>query len=176
MNIPGLGEVEKDERFGWYYSHPLPLKMFMGQECGIIIEGYDEDANKEDYHSTIATFLTAGPAVLSAAEEFIFQYYKDMNKFWSSSDSEFLSIESSNDVWKHIQLGDQPIISRRGYGDMGMYVSIECNCDWEPEHGLQLVFKDGVNVCKVGPYDGHVKNSDAYADAGLENVIYRAIG
>lgn len=35
-----------------------------------------------------------------------------------------------------------------------------------------IVFKDSCQVCKVGPYDGHVTNSDAYADDALEDVIY----
>lgn len=176
MNIPGLGEVIKDERFGWYDSSPIPLEVFMGKECRFIIEGYDDDVAKEDYHSTIAAFKTAPPHVLQNAEEFVFQYYQDINKFWKSSDPEFLFIDSPKDVWKHIQLGHDVVISRRGYGNNEIYVSIECECDWEPEHGLQLVFKGGVNICKVGPYDGHVTNSDAYGDPTLENVIYRPIG
>jgi hypothetical protein len=175
MNIPGLNEVKKDERFGWYSSKPLSLKLLKGKECCIVIEGYDEDDRKEDFHSTIASLLAADPSELTAAEEFIFHYYEDMNRFWSPSDPEFLAIKSPKDVWNHIQLGDQPIISRRGYGDKEIYISIEGNCDWEVEHGLQIVFKAGVKVCKVGPYDGHLTNSDAYADPSLENVIYRAI-
>jgi len=66
------------------------------------------------------------------------------------------------------------MVSRRAYGDKGIYVSLECNCNWEPEHGLQLVFKNGSTIKKVGPYDGHLANSDAYADDRLENVVYHS--
>lgn len=62
--------------------------------------------------------------------------------------------------------------SRRAYGDKGIYVSLECSCDWEPEHGLQIVFKDGKRVNKISSYDGHLTNSDAYADDDLEDVIF----
>ena len=41
------------------------------------------------------------------------------------------------------------------------------------QHGLQIVFKDGRSVTKVGPYDGHLTNSNAYADASLDGVVYR---
>jgi len=36
------------------------------------------------------------------------------------------------------------LITRRAYGDKGIYVSLECGCDWEHEHGLQIVFKNGL--------------------------------
>ena len=49
---------------------------------------------------------------------------------------------------------------------------IECGCDWEPEHGLELVLEDGARVTKVGPYDGHLTNAAAYADPTLESVVY----
>ncbi len=50
MEVPGLGEVTKDERFGWYYSKPMPIPMFGGKECRIVLEGFDEDEHKEDFH------------------------------------------------------------------------------------------------------------------------------
>lgn len=173
MNIPGLGEVSKDDRFGWYYSHPINLQILGGKECRMVLEGYDEEPNKADYHAAVANFLAAQNSVLKDAEGHIFQYYQDMNSHWLPSDEEFVAIATPSEIWDHIQLGDEPIVCRRGYGDKGIYISLECNCDWEPEHGLQIVFKDGTRVCKIGPYDGHLTNSDAFADAGLENVIYR---
>jgi len=50
-----------------------------------------------------------------------------------------------------------------------VYFSIEGNCDWEEEHGLQLVFRDGTEVTKVGQYDGHLKTEtgDVY-DNGVD--------
>jgi Domain of unknown function (DUF6985) len=97
----------------------------------------------------------------------------DVNSNWDPEDDEYISIASPSDVWTHVQLGKEPIVSRRASGDKAIYVSIECNCEWEPEHGLQLVFRNGNQLVKVGPYDGHLTHADAYADPSLENVIYR---
>lgn len=175
MQVPGLGEVTKDERSGWFYSQPLKLQIFNDKVCQIVLEGYEEELNREDFHVAIKNFLACAPAVLKEAEACIFEYYTDMNSYWAPSDEQFVSIKSPSDIWAHIQLGIELIVSRRGYGDKGIYISVECNCDWEPEHGLQIVFKDGAAVCKVGPYDGHLTNSDAYADESLEHVIYRGM-
>ena len=43
-----------------------------------------------------------------------------------------------------------------------------------PEYDLQIVFKNGLRVNKVGPYDGHVTNADAYADDSLEDVVFKS--
>jgi hypothetical protein len=40
MQVPGLGEVTADERFGWYYSEPLSIPMFGGRRCRIVLDGY----------------------------------------------------------------------------------------------------------------------------------------
>jgi hypothetical protein len=106
-------------------------------------------------------------------EPYDFRYYQNCNSNWDPDDDEFVKIESPGDVWSHVRLGSEPMIGRRAYGDKGIYVSLECNCEWEPEHGLQIVFKDGLRVNKLGPYDGHLTNSDAYANDELEDVIYQ---
>lgn len=58
----------------------------------------------------------------------------------------------------------------------GIYFSLECNCDGEPEHGLQLVIRDGLTVSKVGSFDGHLTNADAYGDRSLAGIVYVPIG
>lgn len=175
MNVPGLGEINKDERFGCYCSQPLVLAVLNGAECRVVLEGYDEDPNKAEYHVAIENLLSATPSVLREVEGLIYQYYLDIRSYYPENDEDFPRIASADEVWSLIQLGSEPVVSRRGYGDLGVYVSLECNCDWEPEHGLQIVFKDGNKVCKVGPYDGHLTNSDAFADQTLEHVIYRRL-
>ena len=102
----------------------------------------------------------------------MFQYYKDCNKDWDEGSERFISIESPADVWMHVQLGAKPLVTRRGYGDQGIYISVECECAWEEEHGLQIVFKNGLKINKIGAYDGHYTNSDAYGDDRLEDIIY----
>jgi hypothetical protein len=57
-------------------------------------------------------------------------------------------------------------------GSLAYYLSIECNCDWEVEPGMQLVLRDGWTVSKVSPYDGHLTNADAFANPKLRGVVY----
>jgi hypothetical protein len=68
------------------------------------------------------------------------------------------------------------MIQRDRSGGGRMYVSIECECDWEPEHGLQIVLRDGRTVSKVGPYDGHLTNQSAYGRDDLAELVYCRIG
>jgi Domain of unknown function (DUF6985) len=96
-----------------------------------------------------------------------------VNSNWLPGDSECVQIERGK-IWEHVQVGDEPMVTRSAYGDQRVYISFECSRDWEPEHGLQIVFKEGRIVNKVGPYDGHLTNAAAFADDKLENVVYRS--
>ena len=171
MHIPSLGNVTKDERLDSLCSGPIPIRALQEKHVRFILEGYEEDENAEDFHSAINSFLSIGPGVLTAAEAHVFSYYRDVDGYWDSPDEPVL-IGDPSEVWAHVQFGTDAYVYRRDSGDNGIYISIECECDWEPEHGLQIVFKNGKSICKVGPYDGHATNADAFADARLENVIY----
>jgi hypothetical protein len=173
MEVPGLGEVTKDEKYGWYYSKPIPVRMFDGTQCQIALEGYDGDECPGDFHVAIANFLSGTPAVLREADEPLFRYYKDFEKWWVEDGKR--PIKSADELWQHVQLGNHPMVTRNRSGDQGIYISVECGCDWEEEHGLQLVLKNGLRVNKLGGYDGHLTNSDVFADERLEHVIYPAL-
>lgn len=175
MQIPGLGYVQQDSRFpDWSRSAPVALPLLGGVEVSIVVSGYEEDDRKGDFEVAIANLLNCPAAVFKQAEPLIFKYYQDMNSaFWTPDDPEYLVIEAPEKVWNHIQVGRDPMVSRRGYGDKAVYVSFECECDWEPEHGLQIVLRNGNELVKISPYDGHLTNSDAFDDETLEGVIYR---
>lgn len=162
-----LGVVEKDDDMDWLYSAPVPVRALGNAEVAFILEGYEDDPNPRDYDAAIAAFLSAGPDVLAAAALHVYDYYLDINSHWDPEDDEYLDIPAPDKVWEHVQFGFEAHVQRDDAGSP-VYVSLECNCDWEPEHGLQLVFRGGGTVSKVGPYDGHLTNPG--------DVVYRRFG
>jgi hypothetical protein len=173
MEIPGLGEVSWNGESRCYESQPIAVKVLGGLRCRFIVTRYENDAKKEDFHQAINNFLSIDEAVLKVTESIIFQFYKDcVEAGWYGDWRWDEKIESAADVWKHIRLGEQQEVTRRAYGDKGVYVSVYWRCVWREEHGLNIIFKNGLTVSRIGPCDGHYANSDAYGDPKLENVIY----
>ena len=170
MEVPGLGKVTKDKKIGWYSSEPISVPMFGGKLCRFVLDGYDKDARKEEFQVAIANFLSGGPNVLREADEALFRYYRDFEEWWLEDDNQ--PIKSADKLWQHVRLGSNLVVKRRAYVEQGIYISVECGCDWEEEHGLQLVFKNGLKLNKLGKYNGHLTNSDAFGNESLEHVIY----
>ena len=157
VQIPGLGPVVHEADLGWYRSAPTAVPVLGGTACRFVLAGYDDDPAREDFHTAIHTFLALDRAALDAAAPSIWAYYRDVMDGVPADDEWYVAIEGPHDVLDHVRPGDEPVVRRDTHGDQHVYVSVECECDWEPEHGLQIVFRDGATVTKVGPYDGHLR-------------------
>jgi hypothetical protein len=171
--IPALGELKKDQFDDWLRSKPVSVRVLGGEQFEFILVGYEDDDAKADFNQAINNFLSLKEKALNKSENYIYQYYKDIFIQLEPDNEWYVEIEKPEDVWKHIQFDDTLVVTRRAYGDEDIYISLVCSCDWEQEHGLQIVFKQGLYVNKVGPFDGHLTNSDAYANESLENVVYK---
>jgi hypothetical protein len=170
MEIPGLGAVVEDE-FGFLESAPIPVPLFGDVALPFSVEGYRDDPAPEDFHAAVCTFLGLDRAVLDEAAPAVFAYYRDVAEEVGDQQDDFPVIEGPGDVWDHVTFDrHQASVQRDGEGEP-VYVSVECECTWEPEHGLQIVFRDGARVTKVGPFDGQLTNASAYAD-DLQGVVY----
>lgn len=174
LEIPGIGTFEEDPELNWHESEPVALSLLNGAECNVVIEGYKEE-DREGIFATAANLLSRDFSVLREVEGEIHAYYLDCKPYWQPGEDGYVDIDTPADVWKHVQFGFEVSITNH-FRDGHFYVSIECNCDWEPEHGLQIVLRDGLKVNKIGPYDGHVTNSNAYGLKIAEEVIYRRRG
>ncbi len=170
MEIPYLGKCDADNDDDICYSDIIHINSF-DIDCEFIIEGYQQDDQKSDFHNAICNFINLTDDDLKNTEPYIHQYYKDYFNL-NHEREKVVQIQHPKEIWDFITPGFEIYISRRYHGDKKIYISIECNCEWESDHGLQLVFRDGNQICKVSPFDGHLTNSDAYADSSLENVIY----
>ena len=58
-----------------------------------------------------------------------------------------LNLSEESEIWKYVHPSEITIYSLM---DEGFYLSISCGCDWEKEHGLELIFKDGKELIKAG--------------------------
>lgn len=76
----------------------------------------------------------------------VYKYYKTTLELGYTKT---LKIKEVKDIWNFV-IPSEIIIDSDENGDFYLYVS--CGCEWEEEHGLQLVFKNGQTLIKA---EGH---------------------
>jgi len=170
ISIDGIGTFEPDGQ-GWSEGREHISVPALGLKCRFVLEAYEDDENPEEFHDTIRNFISMDRKVLEDAQDHVYAYYsKVMESGWGDPPV----IGSACEVWDFVRFGGEPFVSRRTHGDKKVYVSLECGCAWEQEHGLQIVFREGNFINKVGPFDGHLSNADAFDSPSLENTVFRA--
>ncbi len=168
MEIPGLGTVHDDG--DWYASDAVPVPALANSEVSFLLSGYGDDAAPDDFGDAVTAFLALDELSLQAAAgPHILAYYEDVRV--ACPDEDLPVIERAEDFWRHVQFGCEALV-QRSRSDQRVYVSLECNCDWEVEHGLNITLRDGREVAKVDPYDGHLTNASAYGRDDLADVVY----
>jgi hypothetical protein len=170
--MSGVGPLTLDEDLGWYYSPSVPASALGGVVGQIVVaEDYPADNDKDAVDRAVAAFLTSGNA-LPAASTVVHAYYRDTVRLFREQgwDLDLPEIAEPASVWDHVSIGHEFHVERDA--ERQVYVSVECECAWEREHGLQLVLLGGNTITKVGPFDGHVTNASAYGRPDLEGVVY----
>lgn len=173
MQIPLIGRVTKHpELSGILVSQSVAVPIFGGQPCVFGLMGYERDPQQHEYHAAIANFLAASPDVLRTADLELKYYYQDIPQpFWRW----FRFSPAAKKLWQSVQFGKTVYVQRRPAGDRGIYITVDCEFGAAVEDGLYLVFKNGSSLTKLGPFDGHLTNAEAFADSAFENVVYRRV-
>jgi hypothetical protein len=123
-------------------------------------------------------FRRSEPDLLAQATPYLWEYYRATMAEYSPEQRKEYGIPlvtPSTDIWTQVSITTPPTVElgRPPLSPARAYISFEGEVSWEPEHGLQLVVKDGLRVCKVGPYDGHVTNAHAFGDIALLGVVFK---
>jgi hypothetical protein len=169
MYINCLGNLEQDKDIPeWWVSKPIKVTFLSNLKVTFIITEEPAD-NKfaEDVNDAIVKFLTLTDKDRLETTEYIIKNYEE---FVESTGEEPLNIKKSKDIWKNIY-PQNIYVSRRPYVDKKVYIQIMCECDWEEEHGLQIVFKEGLTLSRVSQQDGHITLADAYGKPEWEGRI-----
>jgi uncharacterized protein DUF6985 len=123
--------------------------------------------------AVLASFLALTPTDRIADSRHVFAYYRDYHEAVGGKDwldAEMGVPQTAADIWHSVTPGPVTV----GKHDGHWYVAMEAECRWEPEHGLMMVWRDGMTLSKVGGYDGHMTNGAAYANDSLKDVVYAA--
>lgn len=159
MNIPALGPLAPDPTIPeWLVSEPISIPFLSDQKLSFTLDGL-EAADEADVKNAINAFLALTQDARNAAAPFVFANYRRMAGLVGEEDLG-CRIASERDVWPHVQFSEV-FVSQQHHGDKAIYVQIMAECDWEPEHGLQLVYRGGKELTRVSEQDGHLTNTDA---------------
>ena len=61
-----------------------------------------------------------------------------------------LGVKKIDEIWNFVR-PSEIIIDWDENGDF--YLNVSCECGWEEEHGLQLIFKDGLTLIRAGGHE-----------------------
>ncbi|MCP5078640.1 MAG: hypothetical protein GY951_11380 [Psychromonas sp.] len=145
----------------WYESEAISIPLLGGHKLSFTIEDIDEDENPDEFDEAISNFIELDESLKSEIETYV---YKSYLEFKEAVGPEYCptNILDPSGVWQYVY-PSYISVSRRPYGNEEIYVQLLAECEWEPEHGLQIVFHKGKTLNRVSDQDGHLTHSDAYA-------------
>jgi hypothetical protein len=172
MRIEEVGELHQNSDVPeWLDSDEMQIPFLGNLKLTITFQNMADDPAPEEFADAIRSFLRLSEQDRAETNQYVFADYRDFIECVGEDDFDF-TIDDESSVWEHVH-PTQIYVSRRHYGDKAVYVQIAAECDWEEEHGLQVVFKCGKTLKRVSDQDGHLTTSDAYDRPELEDVIVR---
>jgi hypothetical protein len=167
MRLGALGELTRDEHVPeWFVSSPVDVPLF-GLPLRFVIEDVEEDPAPAEFEDAVSTFLRLGAKDRAAATPRVFQNYR---RFVDAVPARELHLSSPDHVWTHVRFTEVRV-ARRHPGEEKVYVQATAECDWEVEHGLQLVYREGRQLTRVSSQDGHHTYADACGLPDSEDAI-----
>lgn len=166
-SLPSIGRLVQDARIPeWWLSQPIAIPCLSGQRIPftLMLEA-DGDQYPSDVNEAVASFLSLTKSDLDVASAKMFKNYRDFADVVEID----VEIACPADVWKHVSFKEL-YVDRRLRLDQDVYITLACECDWEPEHGLQLVYRRGSKLVRISEQDGHLTHADAYDLPNDEDV------
>ena len=120
---------------------------------GIEVEVVPEDIDdiEPEYKRSLARFLALGAKDRARLERRILEYREQILRL--CPDLKFEKIEVPENIWTAVEIKGVGV-TKDSSGSV--YVRVFGECDWDPEHGLQISYRNGSDLMRVGPEDGHL--------------------
>lgn len=169
MQMVPLGELSPDRHIEeWLVSEPIETPLFPGQPVSFVLEDLADDVAPGEMERAVTSFLALPTDTRDKAAPYVFESYRQVMDAVGPADAG-PDITAPAEVWRHVR--PTGVHVKRRSRDGKVYVAVEAECTWEPEHGLQLVFRQGRELSRVSDQDDHLTYSDAYGVPDSEDRI-----
>ena len=149
-----------------WMSGPVPVPLFAGAAVRIQVfsEENVERVLSEDEITVLQRFFALPQSRGAEIIPHLWRYYQDM---WASvGPPDIPKIADASTIWDHVH---PRFVSPDQDEDGIPYVIVEALCDWEIEHGLQLVLQQGTRRVRVSDSSGHLTDGRAWGKRFLDS-------
>ncbi len=172
-----IGTLTQNEQFDdWWESNPIHVPL-LDEKLKVTFMNYIPDHDplfSSQADLALNNFLQLSSDYLTEIATYVYDNYKEFASMVGEDDlpSEMNTINTT-EIWNFVQF-QELYVSRRSRRDQDIYITVACECDWEIEHGLQFVFRQGKKLTRVSDQDGHETESDAYDIPDSEDKLLSA--
>jgi len=162
-----IGKLEQHAEFSDWWEHgPVAIPFFDNAQIPVTFSDYvpEEDAQfMAEADAALTNFLRLDADYRLSISEHAWLNFADFadEVGVNGIPKKMRVLTDEKLIWKHIH-PTKIYVTRRPYNEQDIYVQVACECDWEPEHGLQLVFRQGRKLTRVSNQDGHLTEADAW--------------
>ena len=171
-----IGELEQSKEFeDWWESKPVAIPFLNGKKLKITFTGLDPEDDPDfirEADQALSAFLAKTAGDRLAVSDLAYQHCMDFLQAvgYDEADQPLWEIKEKSEIWNFIYPQDI-YLSRRHRRDKDVYLNLTCECEWEQEHGLQFVFRQGSVLTRVSDQDGHLTEADAYGNPDAEDEL-----
>lgn len=148
-----VGQLTQNE-YGDWKSSPIKIPYLDNQLLTIVFPEAEDETYFATANHVMANFLKLSNKDRIAHSKLVLPYYNSMLTYGYTTP---LLLKKESDIWTYIF---PSVITIEEDSDGQFYLIISCECTWEEEHGLQLVFKSGQKLTRVSGHDGHFTDND----------------
>jgi hypothetical protein len=155
------GVLRLEPHFGdsWEAVASLAVPFFGGKRVPVTFHcGTEPDfAFLLSGDAVLINFLGLGEVEqLESAATLMSNYHQNLD-----DDGGTLLLNYPSDLWHYVDPRHLHLMDGGEGTQRDLYVMVEGECEWEPEHGLQLVFRQGRMLTRASQYDGYLTQRDA---------------
>lgn len=130
-----------------YVAEPIEIAYLDQAKISVGIACADDAPTLKAADEALSNFLKLSPENRISDSKILIKYYETCLRHGIAK---ALDLRVESDIWNFVYPSEIVVDSLK---DEGFFLSISCGCEWAPEHGLELIFKNGEELIRAGEHE-----------------------